>query len=120
MNAADCLLAVLWLQLDDAHSTEVGAHIGDVVLECGGELGVRGPQSVFVGLALVPKATAVEFAIGRSKRSKVGVAAALPIEILKRLVLDSRNLKRCWRQLNKTGGIKCRQPRMRSVQRNAD
>ena len=94
VQGADGGIAVLRLELDDPHPSEVGTDTVDVLTHGGRDVGVRRPQGVLVGLALVPEPAAVELSVGGRDRGEVGVAAALPVHVLERLVLGLRHDER--------------------------
>ena len=120
MNRPNRGVAILGLELDDANATEVGTHRVDVLAKGRCHLGVRGPERVFVGLALVPETATVELTISRRERCEVGVTTALPVHVLEALPLGRRNIDGHGAQLNEARLVEHLQTRMRGVQRDLD
>src|SRR5436190_503317 len=82
-EAAHREVVFLRLELDRADAPEISAGAFDVVLDRRAPPRIARETRALVGplVARVPKAAAIELAVGGGDRSEVGVAAALPVHV---------------------------------------
>src|SRR5689334_15842987 len=75
------LLIRIGVELDDSHSPIIRPYIFAPLYQCGTNCCIFRPDTVLVGLTVIPEACALHFTKCRSDRREISVAATFPVHI---------------------------------------